>query len=129
MLNVVRPQSRASGLIRRISFVVENCDLLGYHTMSSGNSLLTFWDILSIPSSRVNNSRPLKMIPIGCAKTSVRNYHYSLCNSPEEYSSHPLRGGSLKSGNAIFLSFHLTTGAPRSCRGCLEQGEFWESLN
>jgi len=29
--------------------------------------------------------------------TSVRNYHYSLRNNPEERSSHLLRGGSLKS--------------------------------
>jgi len=29
--------------------------------------------------------------------TSVRNYHYSLRNNPEERISHPLRGGSLKS--------------------------------
>jgi len=28
---------------------------------------------------------------------SVRNYHYSLRDSPEERSSHLLRGGSLKS--------------------------------
>ena len=26
----------------------------------------------------------LKMVPIGCPETSVRNYQYSLCNSPEE---------------------------------------------
>jgi len=30
-------------------------------------------------------------------ETSVRNYHYSLHNNPEERSYHPLRGGSLKS--------------------------------
>ena len=55
-------------------------------------SLPTFRDSLSISSSL-----PLKMRPIGCAETSVRNYHYSLRNSPEEGSSHLLRGGSLKS--------------------------------
>jgi len=33
---------------------------------------------------------------IGCPETSVRNYLYSLYNSPEERSSHILRGGSLK---------------------------------
>jgi hypothetical protein len=33
----------------------------------------------------------------GCAETSVRNYHYSLCNKPEERGSQLLRGGSLKS--------------------------------
>jgi hypothetical protein len=30
-------------------------------------------------------------------ETSVRNYHHSLSNKPEERSSHSLRGGSLKS--------------------------------
>ena len=34
-------------------------------------------------------------------ETSVRNYNYMLRNSPEEHSSHLLRGGSLKS--------HITT--------------------
>jgi hypothetical protein len=37
------------------------------------------------------------MGPIGSPETSVRNYHYSLCNNPEEQSSHLLRGGSLQS--------------------------------
>ena len=37
------------------------------------------------------------MGPIGCPETSVRNYHYSPCNDPEERSSQLLRGGSLKS--------------------------------
>jgi hypothetical protein len=36
------------------------------------------------------------MGPIGCPETSVRNYHYSPRNNPEERSSH-LRGVSLKS--------------------------------
>jgi hypothetical protein len=40
---------------------------------------------------------PLKLGPIGCPETSVRNYHYSLFNSTEERSWHSLRGGSLKS--------------------------------
>jgi hypothetical protein len=30
------------------------------------------------------HSWPLKMGPIGCPETSVRNYHYALYNSPEE---------------------------------------------
>jgi hypothetical protein len=40
---------------------------------------------------------PLKMAPIVCPETSIRNYHYSLRNNPEERSSHLLRGESLKS--------------------------------
>jgi hypothetical protein len=39
----------------------------------------------------------MNMGPIGCPETSVRNYHYSLRNNPEERSSHLLRGGSLMS--------------------------------
>jgi len=38
----------------------------------------------------------LKMGPIGCPETSVRNYNYSLRNNLEERSSHLLRSGSLK---------------------------------
>jgi len=30
------------------------------------------------------------MEPIGCPKTSARNYHYLLCNNPEECSFHLL---------------------------------------
>jgi len=41
-------------------------------------------------------SWPLKLEPIGCPETSVRNYHYTLLNDPEGRSSHLLRGGSLK---------------------------------
>jgi len=37
------------------------------------------------------------MGPIGCPETSVRKYHYTLHNVPEEHRSHILRGGSLKS--------------------------------
>ena len=43
--------------------------------------------------SSVSSSSPE---PIGCPETSVRNYHYSLHNSPVECGSHLLRGGSLK---------------------------------
>jgi len=44
------------------------------------------------------NFRPLKMGPTGYPEKSVRNYHYSLCNNPEERSSQLLGGGSLTSG-------------------------------
>jgi len=59
--------------------VDENCALLGYYATSSGNSLLTFHDSLSVPSPRVKN-----------AETSVRNYHYLLHNNPKEHSSQML---------------------------------------
>jgi hypothetical protein len=44
--------------------VDESCALLGYYTMSSGNSL-----------------------PTGCPEAAVRNYDYSLRNSLEEHHS------------------------------------------
>jgi len=41
----------------------------------------------------------MKMGPIGCPETSVRNYHNPLCNDTEEHSSRLPSGGSLKSRN------------------------------
>jgi hypothetical protein len=50
------------------------------------------------------------MGPIGRPETSVRNYHYSLRNNPEERSSNLLRGGSLKS-RILHVSFEIRTAA------------------
>jgi hypothetical protein len=49
------------------------------------------------------------MGPIGCAETSVRNYHTSLRNSPEQRSSHSLRGRSLKYYKQYITQCCLTT--------------------
>ena len=48
-----------------------------YNAESSGNSLPTFRGKLSVSSSRMNFSSSLKLRPIGCPETSVRNYHYA----------------------------------------------------
>ena len=40
--------------------------------------------------SRILSSRPLRTGPIRFSETSVRNYHYSLRNNPEEWSSQVL---------------------------------------
>ena len=56
----------------------------GFNAGSSGSSIQTFRDNLSVPSSR---GRHLKMGPIGCPKTMIRNYNYSLHISPEDSSS------------------------------------------
>jgi len=89
--------------------VDENCPLLGYYPASSGNLLpmfrqsigpnlrvqdilLTFQDKLSVPSSGFKISWMLQMEPIGCPKTSVRDYHYSQRHNPEECSSHVRSG-------------------------------------
>jgi len=47
----------------------------------------------------VQDYRLLKVRRIVCPETSARNHRYSLCNNPEQPSSHLLRGGSLKSFN------------------------------
>jgi hypothetical protein len=44
-----------------------------------------------------------KMGPIGCPETSVRNYHSTLSNIPEERRSHLHRCGSLKSRTVRFI--------------------------
>jgi hypothetical protein len=90
---------------RGLEWSEENCALLDSYAASSGNSLLTFEDNLSITPKdgidRLSGSswqdQALKLGPTGCPETSVKNYHYSLHKSPEDGSPHLLRGGSLKS--------------------------------
>jgi len=43
---------------------------------------------------------------IGCADMSIRNYHYSMCNKPEEGSTHLLHGRSLNS--RVFIQCSTT---------------------
>ena len=71
-----------SGFRREVG---ENSALLGFYAASSGNFLPTFRDNLSILYSGVKNKK--KIGPVGCPETSLRNYHYSLLNDPEERSS------------------------------------------
>ena len=60
----------------------ENCVLLGYYAVTGCNSL-PIGPIYKVPESWLD-SCPLKMGTIICPETSVRNYHYSLPNSPEQ---------------------------------------------
>ena len=57
-----------------------NCARVDYYAAKSGNSLPTFRDNLSVPSSRA-------MEPIGCPEISVGNCHYGLRNGAEQRSS------------------------------------------
>ena len=52
--------------------------------------------------------------PGGCPKTSVRNYHYSLHNNPEQCSSHLLHGKSLKS----HITFKMLTAVMCTVTSC-----------
>ena len=90
-----------SGLHREVD---ENCALLRYYAASSGYSLPTFRDNLS---SRLQDSWHLKMEPVGCAETSVRNYHHSLRSDLQDRSSRvPRFFPRVKSTEAWFWS-HL----------------------
>jgi hypothetical protein len=62
--------------------VDEICPLLEYYAALSGSSVPTFWDNLSVPSSRAKKS--LKMEQIGCPESSVQNYHSTPRNIPQE---------------------------------------------
>ena len=96
-----------TGKVREL-YNIENFALLGYYSACSDHSLRTFRVNLSAPSSSVKNSGrrfigsfkcqgskkktswisfPLKMGPIDYPETSVRNYHCTLSNNPEEHSS------------------------------------------
>ena len=60
----------------------DNCVLLPCYAAGTGNSLQMFRSNLSVPSSSF-----LKMEPISCPETSVRNCHHPLGNKAEERSS------------------------------------------
>ena len=60
--------------------------------LPSGHFRTTYWSHLSA----VKISWFLKMGPIGCTKTQVRNYHHMLHNIPQECRSHLLCSRSLE---------------------------------
>ena len=90
----------------------ETCALQGHYATSSDNFLPKFRHNPSVPFSggpqttyrSHHQGTPWKWEPIGCPETSVMNYHYSLCNDPEERSSHLLCGSSLKSRDEVCLN-------------------------
>jgi hypothetical protein len=61
---------------------------------------------------------PYRRFGICCSETSVRNYHYSLRNDPEERSSQLLRGGSMKSWIGGLVDH-------RACQVILETGQIF----
>ena len=62
--------------------------LLGCYSATSGEFLPTFRDDLLVPSSKGQESKMLTPEDgTGRLSRNVRNYHYWLCNDPEEFSS------------------------------------------
>ena len=64
----------------------EICSLLGIYSAQN----------VRVGQSKENDC-PLKMGPMGCPETSVRNYHSTPRDIPKELKSHLYRGGRLKS--------------------------------
>jgi hypothetical protein len=106
-LHVVILLTKVVVAVAAAAAVVDICALLRCYAASSGNPLPTFRHNISVPSSSVKNSNglhltscPLKMGPIRCPETSVKHYHSTLRNTPEERRSHQHRDVSLKSRTA-----------------------------
>ena len=85
--------------------------------------VISCWSFGTTSRSHLQGSRL-----IGCPETSVINYHYSLRDSPEERSSHLLRGGSLQS--VMYAScFGLYLYHPRVCQyKYLKKGRYNNNL-
>jgi hypothetical protein len=98
-------------------FIQPTCAVLGYCTASIGNFLPTFWDNLSVPSSWSQgffSFLTLKNRSDSLSQKSLRNYHHSLCNNPEESSSHLLFSRSLKPRMSV-QSLGCTTEVVQFC--------------
>ena len=74
-------------IVSSLHFVSDICVLLGYYAVQSGNSLSMFSENPSVHNqgSRIQEGAKkdflsLKMGQVGYPETSVRNYHYMLCN-------------------------------------------------
>jgi hypothetical protein len=57
----------------------------------------------------------LKIWPISSPETSVMNYHYTLCNIPEERNSYELRSGSLKSHSSNITNIFIHPVGTNQC--------------
>ena len=91
--------------------------------------------VVVISDARFKNTEDswnLKMGPIGCPETSVRNYHHSLRNNPEERSSHLLRGGSpriTEHGCSFVLQYYDHTSTPNPTNSCIFTFTYYEHLH
>ena len=99
------------GLWWKCSCVLKKCERLFYNHKGENwvqKETALFWVITQRvviiayrrsvqPIGSIFREEPLKIEPIGRQERSVRNYHYSLLNNPEERSSHLLSSRSLKS--------------------------------
>ena len=83
----------------------EICVLLGYYAASNGNPVPTFRDNVSVTSSWT--SLPLKMEPIRCPETSVKDYHSTVRTNPEERRSQRWGSNTDMQLSAVVM-YHIT---------------------
>jgi len=82
----------------------ESCLIVGLGHQSCNLRTALFWAVV-ISNGRFGTT--LRMGPIVCPETSVRNCHRSPRNIPEEHSSQLLRGESRKSRKGPVTCFNL----------------------
>ena len=75
--------------------VMQRVEVISYRRFGTKN----IGPILAVPES---DSSTLTMGRIGCPETSVKNYHYSLRNNPEQRRSQTLRDARLESRKIIY---------------------------
>jgi hypothetical protein len=102
-------------ILRLITVAYEKCALLCYYATSSGDSLSTFRDDLSAPSSKVKNPKrpnnpfldswPSKMGQIGCPETLVRNQSFFLNSRTLKDGTDSLTRNVGKKSNPFFFGF------------------------
>jgi hypothetical protein len=94
----------------------EICALLGYYAAwvvilyrRFGTTYRSHLQKSESPRIKLSSwtSWPLRMGPICCPETSVKSYHSTLRNIPEEHRSHQHRGGSMKSRTPSLASYLL----------------------
>jgi hypothetical protein len=78
----------------------------GYDAASNGNPLPTFRDSVCPIFKGQEFQKNKAGKKIRCPETSVKDYHSTLRNTPEEGISHLHRGGSLKS--RIIVTFRVS---------------------
>ena len=100
--------------------VTETCAVLGYYAASSVILYRRFW--ATYRSHQKGSQRPLKMGPIGCPETSVKIYHSTLRNIPEQLRSHQHRRECLNSQIVLAMFRTDTVHSPPGSVSLLECG-------
>jgi len=102
----------ASILLCSVSYAkthLHDCRLLPCKYLRTALFWVITQQVIVISFRLQKDSWTLSMRPISCPKTSVRNYHNSLCNNPDELSSQKHTSPSNKTLFNFFLMQHVST--------------------